>query len=154
MKTRKRSRNKAGWSTTQYSNLIRYIPSGKYFARIRVQGKLIRKSLKTDRISVAKLRLADFEKEERRNVESRAAATSGKMTFGEAVSTFRERLKADMHLKPRSRITGRSASRLLSGQPECRDSLLRHRSFRAGNSRERNCRQSPDVSEADQAVRD
>jgi hypothetical protein len=103
MKTPKRAGKKPGWSTTQYSNLIRYIPSGKYFARIRIQGKLIRKSLKTDRILVARLRLADFEKEERRNVEGRAASASGKMTFGEAVSTFRERLKMDMHLKPRSK---------------------------------------------------
>ncbi len=103
MKRNKRAGQKPVWSTTQYSNLIRYIPSGKYFARIRVQGKLIRKSLKTDRISVAKLRLGDFEKEERRNVESRVAAASGKMTFGEAVGTFQERLKADIHLKPRSK---------------------------------------------------
>ena len=35
------------WSKTQSSNLIRYVPSGKYFARIRVRGKLIIKTLKT-----------------------------------------------------------------------------------------------------------
>jgi integrase len=103
MKTRKQAGKKPRWSTTQYANLIRYVPSGKYYARIRVQGNLIRWSLKTDRISVAKLRLADFEKQERRKVESRAAAASGNMTFREAVSIFRERLKADVHLKPRSK---------------------------------------------------
>jgi len=48
--------------TTPYANLIRYVPSKMYFARFRVRGKLIRKSLKTDRISIAKLRLADLEK--------------------------------------------------------------------------------------------
>ena len=31
------------WQPTQYSNLIRYVPSGTYFARLRVYGKLIRK---------------------------------------------------------------------------------------------------------------
>ncbi len=36
------------WQKTQYANLIRYVPSGAYFARIRVHGKLIRKSLKTN----------------------------------------------------------------------------------------------------------
>jgi hypothetical protein len=36
------------WLKTSYANLIRYTPSGIYFCRIRVQGKLIRKSLKTD----------------------------------------------------------------------------------------------------------
>jgi hypothetical protein len=53
------------WQKTQYSNLIRYVPSGTYYARLRVKGKLIRKSLKTDLVSVAKLRLADLEKAER-----------------------------------------------------------------------------------------
>ncbi|HZM01929.1 MAG TPA: hypothetical protein VFC44_02800 [Candidatus Saccharimonadales bacterium] len=41
------------------ANLVRHGQSGKYYARIRVRGKLIWKSLKTDRISVAKLRLAE-----------------------------------------------------------------------------------------------
>ena len=39
-----------------YTNLIRYVPSGIYYARLRVKGKLIRKSLKTDVLSVGKLR--------------------------------------------------------------------------------------------------
>jgi len=48
------------WKSTQYANLIRYVPSGTYYARLRIKGKLVRKSLKTDLVSVAKLRLADF----------------------------------------------------------------------------------------------
>ena len=103
MQSEKPTHRAARWSKTQYANLIRYNPSRKYFARIRVQGKLIRKSLKTDRISVAKLRLADLEKEERRKVADRGAAASGKMIFSEAVAIFRERLKADVRLKPRSK---------------------------------------------------
>jgi len=39
--------------------LSAYVQSGNYYARIRVRGRLIRKSLWTDRISVAKLSLAD-----------------------------------------------------------------------------------------------
>ena len=35
------------WQKTPFSNLVRYVPSGAYFARIRVGGKLIRQSLKT-----------------------------------------------------------------------------------------------------------
>jgi hypothetical protein len=41
------------WQPTQYSNLIRYVPSGTFFARLRVGGNLIRKSLKTDLLTVA-----------------------------------------------------------------------------------------------------
>jgi hypothetical protein len=49
---------------TPVANLVRHVQSGKYYARIHLQGKLIWKSLKTDRVSVAKLRLSDFHKEE------------------------------------------------------------------------------------------
>ena len=70
------------WQKTQYSNLIRYVPSGTYFARLRVRGKLIRKSLKTDVLSVAKLRLADLEKNEREAAESNESAFKGRMVFG------------------------------------------------------------------------
>jgi len=45
--------------------------SRTYFARIRIKGKLIVKSLKTDSIAVAKLRLADLEKDERQAAEHR-----------------------------------------------------------------------------------
>jgi hypothetical protein len=61
------------WSKTQYANLIRYAPSGIYFARIRVQGKLILEPLKTTRIPVAKLRLAGLGKEERQKAENQTA---------------------------------------------------------------------------------
>jgi hypothetical protein len=53
------------WQKTPVANLVRHIPSGNYYARICGRGKLIWKSLETDRISVAKLRLSDFHKEER-----------------------------------------------------------------------------------------
>jgi integrase len=88
------------WQTTQYANLIRYVPSGMYFARIRVRGKLIRKSLKTDTVSVAKLRLADLEKSEREAAEVRGAASKGRMTFGDALDIFTAQTKASNLLKP------------------------------------------------------
>jgi len=61
------------WQTTQYSNSIRYRPSRKYYARVRIKDKLIVKSLKTTKISVAKLRLSDLEKSERQKAENRSA---------------------------------------------------------------------------------
>ena len=70
------------WQKTQYSNLIRYVPSGTYYARLRVKGKLIRRSLKTDVLSVAKLRLSDFEKHERQVAESRESVSAGKFEGG------------------------------------------------------------------------
>jgi integrase len=91
------------WLKTPYANLIRYKRSGKYFARLRVRGKLIRRSLKTTRISVAKLRLADLEKEERQKAEHQDAVTDGEMTFADALAVYRQRLNADSSLKPRSK---------------------------------------------------
>jgi hypothetical protein len=51
------SKTSKDWQKTSYANLIRYVPSGIYYARLRMKGKLIRKSLKTDAPSVGKLRL-------------------------------------------------------------------------------------------------
>ena len=45
---------------TQYANLVRYKPSKAYFARIRINGKLIRWKLKTKVKSIAELRSADL----------------------------------------------------------------------------------------------
>jgi hypothetical protein len=71
------------WQKTPFVNLLRYKPSQIYFARLKVKGKLIRRSLKTNQLTVAKLRLADLEKIERQKVQSVSAVSNGKMTFGE-----------------------------------------------------------------------
>jgi len=88
------------WQPTQYSNLIRYVPSGTFFARLRVAGKLIRRSLKTDVLSIAKLRLADLEKNEREAVETRVSASKGRMTFGDCVEIFKTQTDTSNLIKP------------------------------------------------------
>ena len=45
------------WVKAPVSNLVHYKPSRVYFAHAKVGGKLIRQSLKTDVLSIAKLRL-------------------------------------------------------------------------------------------------
>src|SRR5256714_10712659 len=91
------------WQKTPVANLVRNIQSGNYYARIRVRGKLIWKSLKTDRISVAKLRLSDFHKGERQRAAAHKAVARGKLLFSDALQTYRERLKGDHSLKERSK---------------------------------------------------
>jgi integrase len=91
------------WQKTQFANLIRYVPSGTYYARLRVRGKLIRRSLQTEVLSVAKLRLGDFEKQERQRGESGDSIGRGKMTFADAITTHRQRVAGDASLKPRTR---------------------------------------------------
>ena len=77
------------WVATSFTNLVRYTPSGTYFARIRVNGKLIKKSLKTQVLTVAKLRLSDFEKAERLKSKGTSPTSSGKMLL-EGVTTLLE----------------------------------------------------------------
>jgi integrase len=59
--------------------------------------------LKTTKITVAKLRLADLEKDERQKAECQTAVANGKMTFGDALGIYRQRLHSDASLKPRSK---------------------------------------------------
>ena len=82
------------WQKTPVANLVRHVQSGNYYARIRVCGKLIWKTLKTDRISVAKLRLGDFHKEERQRAAAQTVAAQGKMTFGDALATYQQKLQS------------------------------------------------------------
>jgi len=66
-----------------------------YFAWIRVKGKLIRRNLKTKSLSVARLKLAGFEKSGRQRARNATAVIEGKMTFDDALSVFKQRLKAN-----------------------------------------------------------
>jgi integrase len=93
------------WQKTNFSNLIRYTPSGMYFCRIRVRGQLIRKSLKTDVLSVAKLRLTDEEKKHRQAAQRQLAIQRGRgqMTFGDALVIYRARLQANPDLKSKTK---------------------------------------------------
>jgi integrase len=93
------------WQKTSYANLIRYVASGMYFCRVRVRGKLIRKSLKTDVLSVAKLRLSDKEKDFRQKAQHQEAIQRGRgqMTFNEALEIYRTRLNAEPDLKSKSK---------------------------------------------------
>jgi integrase len=92
------------WQKTQFANLVRYLPSGTYYARLRVAGKLIRRSLKTDVLAVAKLRLTDFERAERKRVEAGDAVAQGKMSVGDAIEIHKRRIAGDASLKPRTRL--------------------------------------------------
>jgi integrase len=101
MKSEKHSPKR--FEKSSVANLYRYVLTGMYYAMPRIKGKLKSKSLKTDKFSVAKLRLADFLKEEYQKAESLDNTVRGKMTFGDAAGVFKTRLEADKELKPRSK---------------------------------------------------
>ena len=90
----------APWVKAPVSNLVRYKPSGVYFARAKVGGKLIRQSLKTNVLSIAKLRLKDLLAGEQQKTERRKTIAVGKMTFGDALEIYKRRVTEDGETKP------------------------------------------------------
>jgi integrase len=66
-------------------NLLRYVGSGAYYGRVKVRGKLIRQSLKTDVFTTAKLRLLDF-------LKDNAAPKPELGSFAEARETYERNL--------------------------------------------------------------
>lgn len=90
------------WVKSSVANIVRYVPSGIYFARAKVGGKLIRQSLKTDKLSVAHLRLGDLLKQERSRLEARVEVSKGKMTFGNALALYRKQVELNSGLKKNS----------------------------------------------------
>ncbi|MBG89060.1 MAG: hypothetical protein CMO80_19455, partial [Verrucomicrobiales bacterium] len=132
MATRNQNSDDSLWQKTSVTNLVRYRPSGKYFARVRVNGKLNRKSLKTKTLTVAKLRLADYEKEQRQLAESTAGDDEAKMTVGEAIERYKADLKADTSLKPRTKEHRRERiAALLRTWPDLESKELRKLSKQA-----------------------
>lgn len=91
------------WETTAVQNLIRYKPSGAYFARFRAGGRLIRQSLNTAVFSVAKQRLPDKMHDYRSRHESRQSFAHGKMTVADATEVYLRKVLASVSLKPRSK---------------------------------------------------
>lgn len=91
------------WESTSVQNLIRYRPSGSYFGRFKVGGKLIRQTLNTAVFSVAKQRLPDKMREYRSRHESVKAFAGGKMTVRDAVEVYLRKIRASVSSKPRSK---------------------------------------------------
>ena len=78
--------------------LLQYASSGAYYARVKIRGKIIRKSLETDVFTTAKLRLLDFVKGQ--NQKSDQSQTP---LFSEALELYRARVKADHSMKETSK---------------------------------------------------
>ncbi|HZI34024.1 MAG TPA: integrase [Candidatus Binatia bacterium] len=88
------------WVKTPYPNLIRYKPSGTYFGRLRVNGKLIRRSLETHVLTVAKLKLSDFLQDHRRLAINKGESVSGEVI----IEMFKKEIEDDHNNKPRTKL--------------------------------------------------
>lgn len=114
------------WQKSATPNLYRYRPSGRYFARARVGGKLIRQSLKTSTYSVAVLRLNDLLKQNRSLAEVADAPPDGPMTFQIAAETMLQQVDANPSVKPSTRVYRRRClNALLRSWPGLAESDVR-----------------------------
>src|SRR5438445_7282542 len=100
--TERKSKSKADsdWLKTPYPNLIRYKPSGNYFGRVRVNGKLIRRSLQTHVLSVAKLKLSDFLQDHRRLAMNKGQSVKGEVI----IEMCKNEIKDNHNNKPRTKL--------------------------------------------------
>ncbi len=90
------------WEKTRLQNLVRH-KSGRYYARLYLNGKEVWKSLKTANFSVAETRLATLQKEHRARRDKEVDSTNAKMTFGDASTLHMQHLDGDVSLKRRTR---------------------------------------------------
>jgi integrase len=79
-------------------NLLQYVSTGVYYARVKTRGKLIRRSLDTNTWTTAKLKLVDFLKEQQNPQNLRTAPP-----LTDALETYKGRLAGHTRLKPRSK---------------------------------------------------
>lgn len=103
-------------------NLLQYVSTGLYFARTKVNGKLIRRGLKAKTFEEAKLALHDFliREQKRRNV------VGAPTTFAEARSLYETSLDNDHTLSEQSRYYRRNCiKRLKKSWPELDNMNLR-----------------------------
>ena len=78
--------------------MLQYASTGLFYARVQVDGKNIRRSLKTKVWSTAKLRLRDF-----LNAQIRAPRNIESVAFSRAVEAFETDLKNQTSLKQSSK---------------------------------------------------
>src|SRR5438045_2880195 len=78
-------------SFSKVPNLLQYVSTGAYFARVKVDGKLIRQSLETDVFTTAKLKLPDFIKKQMKKKRLDGAP----ITFADAQKLYETDLESD-----------------------------------------------------------
>jgi len=111
IKGRKKARGL--WQKTRYTNLVRNASSGNYFARFRCQGKLVWKSLNTDKITVAVLRVNDEVAKGRKEAQSgKRLVKAGNLSFDDLLSDYRKRgWRRNKAKTPKDKRTLKPASR-------------------------------------------
>jgi integrase len=80
-------------------NLLQYVSNGNYYARTKIDGKVIRRSLDTAVFTTARLRLLDFLKDRK----AAHTPTRQSLLFSEARELYEQRLANNAAVKARSK---------------------------------------------------
>ncbi len=114
------------WAKTAIQCLVRHCASGVYYARARVSGKLVWKTLETDVFTVAKARLPEALRNIRKATRTQADLNAGYATFREAAEVYISNVERKVDLKPRSIDYQREIIRaLLKSWPELGSTKLK-----------------------------
>ena len=87
---------------TRCQHLVRH-KSGRYYARLFLNGKEIWKSLKTSHFSVAEAKLGDFKKEHRERRKADVDPGDARMTFAQAAILHVQEIEEHVGIKSRTR---------------------------------------------------
>ena len=87
-----KKRAKQRWLRTGVNNLVRHHDSGVYYARFKVGGKQVWRSLGTTLKAVAKSKLSELLENERSVRESRTAQHRDKMSIADAIEIRRQQV--------------------------------------------------------------
>ena len=85
-------------SFSKVPHLLQYVPSGVYFGRVKINGKIRRESLETETFTTAKDKLRDFLSDKRKEASRVVAGT-----FSVARDEFERAVEADHTLKDASK---------------------------------------------------
>ncbi len=113
------------WEKTRLQNLVRH-KSGRYYARLFLNGKEIWKSLKTSHFSVAEAKLVEVQQEHRKQRGKEVTPGNAKMTFGDAAILYTRQVEENPRLKRRTRkYHAETLDALLKSWPELAKTEIR-----------------------------
>ncbi len=107
------------WNRTSVQNLLRH-KSGRYYAPIKTNGKQTWKSLKTDLLEVAKVKLREFSSKVEKAAHATHAEERGQMTMEDCAVIFEKRVDDGFGLGGR----GKTLRRISEGTKHYRKQTL------------------------------
>jgi len=97
------------WQKTQFANLRKFVSSGVYFVKAKVRGRVIRKSLKTKSLEIAKAKLDVLLAEERARLPER----DEDWTFKQLIEAYNAEIDGNYMLEPRSKEYRKETAKMI-----------------------------------------